>query len=85
MAVKPAHLVELLGLIDSGVLSGTLAKTVLEEAFASGVAPGKIVAEKGYSQINDAATLESAVTAALDANPRAVADYRKGKETAAKS
>lgn len=84
VAVRPAHLVELLGLIDSGVLSGTLAKTVLEEAFASGVAPGKIVAEKGYSQINDAATLESAVAAALDANPRAVADYRKGKETAAK-
>lgn len=84
VAVKPAQLVELLGLIDSGVLSGTLAKTVLEEAFASGIAPGKIVAEKGYSQINDAATLESAVTAALAANPRAVADYRKGKETAAK-
>lgn len=84
VAVKPAHLVELLGLIDSGVLSGTLAKTVLEEAFASGGAPGKIVAEKGYSQINDVATLESAVAAALEANPRAVADYRKGKETAAK-
>lgn len=84
VAVRPAHLVELLELIESGALSGTLAKTVLEEAFSGGAAPGKIVAEKGYSQINDTATLESAVTAALDANPRAVADYRNGKETAAR-
>lgn len=83
VAVTPAHLAELVGLIDSGALSNTMAKTALEEAFASGEAPGKIVAEKGYSQISDTAALEAAVAAALEANPRAVADYRNGKENAA--
>ena len=82
--VTPAHLVELLALIDAGTLSGTLAKTVLEEAFTSGAEPAKIVREKGYSQINDSSVVEAAVAQALADNPQAVADYVKGKETAAR-
>ena len=82
--VTPAHLAELLGLIDSGTLSGTLAKTVLEEAFASGEEPVKVVKEKGYSQINDSSVVESAVAQALADNPKAVADYVNGKDTAAR-
>ncbi len=84
VAVKPAHLAELVALIDAGDLSSTLAKTVLEEAFASGAAPAKIAAEKGYSQINDSAVVATAVEDALAANPKAVADYLKGKETASR-
>jgi aspartyl-tRNA(Asn)/glutamyl-tRNA(Gln) amidotransferase subunit B len=82
--VTPAHLVELVGLIDSGTLSSTLAKTVLEESFNSGSSPGEIVKEKGYVQISDTSVVESAVEEAINANPQAVADYLKGKETAAK-
>ena len=82
--VSPSQLVELLGLIDSGALSGAFAKTVLEEAFASGDDPAKIVKEKGYSQINDSSVVETAVTQALADNPKAVADYVNGKETAAR-
>jgi aspartyl-tRNA(Asn)/glutamyl-tRNA(Gln) amidotransferase subunit B len=82
--VTPAHLVELIDLIDAGTLSVTLAKTVLEEVFHTGRAPGEIVAEKGYTQIGDLSIVESAVAEAIAANPRAVADYLKGKETAAR-
>ena len=82
--VRPANLAELLNLVDSGNLSGTMAKTVLEEAFATGSEPGKIVADKGLSQINDSSALESAVKQALSDNPKAVADYMAGKENAAR-
>ena len=82
--VKPAQLVELIDLIDAGSLSGTIAKTVLEEAFASGEKPGKIVEDQGYTQINDASVVESAVAQAIADNPKAVADYVNGKDTAAK-
>ncbi|MEK7814608.1 MAG: Asp-tRNA(Asn)/Glu-tRNA(Gln) amidotransferase subunit GatB, partial [Chloroflexota bacterium] len=82
--VTPAHLVELIDLIDAGTLSVTLAKTVLEEVFDTGRAPGGIVAEKGYTQIGDLSIVEAAVAEAVAANPRAVADYLKGKETAAR-
>ena len=82
--VRPANLAELLNLVDSGNLSGTMAKTVLEEAFATGAEPGKIVADQGLSQINDSSVVESAVKQALADNPKAVADYMAGKENASR-
>ena len=82
--VTPAHLVQLISLIDGGALSVSLAKTVLEECFESGEGPDKIVADQGYTQINDSSAVEAAVRQAIDQNPKAVADYWSGKETAAK-
>ena len=81
---RPAHLAELQCLVDAGTLSNTMAKTVLEEAFVSGDQPGKIVLDKGLSQINDSSVVDSAVAQALADNPKAVADFIGGKETAAK-
>ncbi len=81
--VAPAHLVELVDLIDTGVLSVTMGKTVLEEAFESGDPPGRIVESKGYAQISDASVVEAAVAQAFEANPKAVEDYLGGKESAA--
>jgi aspartyl-tRNA(Asn)/glutamyl-tRNA(Gln) amidotransferase subunit B len=82
--VRPGHLVALINLIEGGSLSGTLAKAVLEEAFASGEEPDKIVADRGYAQINDASVVSSAVAQAIAQNPKAVADYVNGKDTAAR-
>jgi len=82
--VTPAQLVQLISLIDGGALSVSLAKTVLEECFESGEEPDKIVADKGYAQINDSSAVQAAVKQAIDQNPKAVADYWSGKETAAK-
>ena len=82
--VSPEHLVELIGLVDNGAISTTMAKTVLEEAYASGDSPSRIVEQQGYTQISDTSSVEPSVIEALDANPRAVADYLSGKESAAK-
>ena len=82
--VTPAHMVELVELIESGTLSTTMAKTVMEEAFGSGQAPGEIVKEGGYVQISDSSVVDAAVEEAIGANPHAVSDYLKGKEQAAK-
>ena len=82
--VSPEHLVELIGLVGEGTISVTMAKTVLEEAYDSGAAPRRIVEERGYTQISDTSAVEPLVLEALEANPRAVADYMGGKESAAK-
>ncbi len=82
--VSPDHLVELIALVGKGVISTAMAKTVLEEAYASGDSPGRIVEQRGYTQISDTSSVEPSVLEALDANPRAVADYLSGKESAAK-
>ncbi len=80
--VRPEHLSELLNLLDSKVLSTTLAKQVFEETFATGKPPKSVVEEKGVAQITDTSAIEGAVQEALDANQAAVADYLNGKETA---
>ena len=65
-------------------MSSTLAKTVLEESFESGKSPMDVVEEKGYTQITDSSVVEGAVNQAIEENPKAVADFLAGKETAAK-
>ena len=82
--VSPAHLVELIALVGEGTLSVSMAKKVLEEAYATGASPRRIVEERGYTQISDSSAVDLAVREALDTNPRAVADYLGGKESAAK-
>ena len=82
--VTPAYMVELLELIEAGSLSTSLAKAVLEESFEAGKAPQQIVKDRGYVQISDSAEVTPAVEEAVNSNPQAVADYLKGKETAAK-
>ena len=82
--VTESGLSDLLGLISDGTLSTSLAKTVLEEMYATGGNAAAIVAEKGLSQISDTGAIEAAVAEAIAANPRAVADYLDGKENAAR-
>ena len=82
LKVMPAHLAELVALMDAGSISAATAKTVLEEAFYSGSPPGQIVREKGYTQISDSLEVEGVVAQALAANPKAVADYLGGKDGA---
>ena len=82
--LEPDHLAELVDLIEAGTLSTTLAKTVLEESFETGKPPTQVVREGGYAQISDSSVVEEAVKQAIGGNPKAVSDYMKGKETAAK-
>jgi aspartyl-tRNA(Asn)/glutamyl-tRNA(Gln) amidotransferase subunit B len=78
----PEQLAELLRLIDSGMVSGTAAKQVFEEMTRSGKAPGKIVEERGLTQVSDEAALAGIVAQVIAANPHPVADYRAGKVAA---
>lgn len=70
---------ELLALVDDKTISGKQAKDVYAEMVASGKAPKEIVAEKGMAQITDAAALEEICRKVVDANPKQVEGYRKGK------
>ena len=82
--LKPDHLGQLADLVESGDLSNSLAKTVLQKAFETGKPPKRIVKDEGYVQISDSSLVEQAVQEAIDQNPKAVQDYLGGRETAAK-
>ena len=82
--VTPGGLAELLELIANGSLSTSLAKTVLEDMYATGDGAADIARAKGLSQISDTGTIADAVAEAIAAHPGAVADYLNGKENAAR-
>jgi aspartyl-tRNA(Asn)/glutamyl-tRNA(Gln) amidotransferase subunit B len=77
--LTPGQLAELIHLVDTGVVSGSAAKQVLEAGFRSGKDPRALVEELGLGQVSDVAALEEAVGTVIGANPAAVADYRGGK------
>jgi aspartyl-tRNA(Asn)/glutamyl-tRNA(Gln) amidotransferase subunit B len=78
--VTPKHLAEMLSMIKEGTISGKIAKDVFEEMYRSGEHPEKIVRDKGWIQILDKEEIEKAIGRAMEANPKQVEDYRKGKE-----
>jgi len=82
--VRPDQLYDMIRLIEDGTITGTAAKAVFEEMFATGKGPRQVVGERGLTQISAADELTAAVEKVLTENPKAVADYRGGKEEAVK-
>ncbi len=80
--VSPDLLAEMLSLIDKGTVSGPAAKAVFEEMFYTGKRASEIVAEKKLSQISDSCELRKVVKRVVADNPKAVADYKAGKQQA---
>jgi aspartyl-tRNA(Asn)/glutamyl-tRNA(Gln) amidotransferase subunit B len=78
--VPAAHLGELIALIDSGAISGKIAKTVFEEMVAGGGAPRAIVESRGLLQVSDEGPILAAIEQVLAAHPDKVADFRAGKD-----
>lgn len=81
-ATTPKHLVDLLTLIDKGVISGKMAKDVFKESFETGKLPRVIVEEKSLVQITDESALAKIVDQVVKENPKAVEDFKKGQERA---
>ena len=81
---KPDHLATLVDLIESGTITGKAAKEVFASMFETGKPPTAIVEESGLTQVSDASIIEEASERVIDANPKAVADYRGGKHEVVK-
>lgn len=78
--VTPQHLAGMLSMMKDGTISGKLAKDVFEEMYRTGDSPEKIVREKGWVQILDTGEIEGAIERVVEANPKLVEDYQRGKE-----
>lgn len=80
----PAMLAEMISFIDSGKISNTAAKQVLENMFETGDAPSAIIDKLGLTQVNDENEIIEIIKKVISENPQSVADYKKGKDNAAK-
>ncbi|HEY9061509.1 MAG TPA: Asp-tRNA(Asn)/Glu-tRNA(Gln) amidotransferase subunit GatB [Pseudobacteroides sp.] len=76
------YLAKLVKLIDSGKISGTIAKKVFDKMFQTKKDPEVIVKEEGLEVVNDEGALVGIVKKILEANPQSVADFKSGKEKA---
>ncbi len=71
----------LLKLIDEGVISGKIAKTVFDDMAKTGKPPKQIVEEKGLVQVTDTGAIEEVVLNIIAKNPKQVEQYKNGKDT----
>ena len=80
--LSPAHLAQLIRLIDSGTISGKMGKDLLGQAVASGKAPQDLVAEQGLSQVTGEDQLGAWVDQVIAENAKSAQDFKGGKPQA---
>jgi aspartyl-tRNA(Asn)/glutamyl-tRNA(Gln) amidotransferase subunit B len=83
-SVKPTHLQQLIELIDSGVISGKMAKETFEAMYRAPDPAPALTALKGSSQISGDAELEAIAKQVIAENAKSVADFKAGKQQALK-
>lgn len=79
--ITPAHLVELLALMQADRISASSAKQVLREMLETGAKPQAIITEHGLEQVSDTTAIAQAVETVLADHPEQVESFLAGKET----
>lgn len=82
LAITPAQVAELQGMVDDGRLNDKLARQVIDGVLAGEGSPADVAAKRGLEVVSDTGALEAAVDEAIAANP-AVADKIRGGTHAA--
>ncbi len=82
LSLKTEHLTGMLKMIDDGVISGKIAKSLLIEMIKTQKDAPSLVKEKGLEQISDEGAIEKAVDEVISENQKIVSDFKGGKENA---
>ena len=82
LTLSPDQLVELIDLIKKGSINRTVGSKVLEKIFDNDKMPSTVVENEGLAQVSDEGTIKAMCQEAIAANPKAVEDFRGGKEKA---
>ncbi|KAF0154665.1 MAG: aspartyl-tRNA(Asn)/glutamyl-tRNA (Gln) amidotransferase subunit B [Syntrophaceae bacterium] len=78
--ISAKSLADMITLIEEGVISGKMAKDVIDDMYKTGKPPQDIIKEKGLVQITDEGELIKTISAIIEASPNQLKDYRGGKE-----
>jgi len=74
---------ELIALLEQGIITDAVAKKLLERVIDSGESPKAVVEKEKLGKVSDEGALGAAVDKIISANPGPVSDYRAGKKEAA--
>jgi aspartyl-tRNA(Asn)/glutamyl-tRNA(Gln) amidotransferase subunit B len=77
--VGPAHVAELVRLVEAGTISAASGKEVWAEMATTGEPPAAIVERRGLTQVRDESAIEAACAEVVAANPTEAASFRAGK------
>jgi aspartyl-tRNA(Asn)/glutamyl-tRNA(Gln) amidotransferase subunit B len=80
--VKPAHIAALVKLVEAGTILNNAAKEVFIDMFATGEMPEVVVGRKGLKAETNTAELDQWCREAIAGNPKALADFKGGKDSA---
>jgi aspartyl-tRNA(Asn)/glutamyl-tRNA(Gln) amidotransferase subunit B len=80
--VRPSHVAGLVALVEAGTILSNAAKEVFIEMFRTGEAPEAVVQRMGLKAETNLDELERWCSEAISANPKSVADFKGGKESA---
>ena len=80
--ITPERLAGLIRLVESGTITGPIAKTLFDRMFADGSDPEAIVVAEGLARVDDEAAIDALVRATLAEHPKPVEQYRAGKKQA---
>jgi aspartyl-tRNA(Asn)/glutamyl-tRNA(Gln) amidotransferase subunit B len=78
--IKPDRLARMIKMINDGVISTKIAKTVFEEMYKTGKDAEAVVKEQGLVQVSDTGAIETIIDEVIKANPAQASDYRAGKD-----
>lgn len=82
--ITPQNVARLIHLIDSGKITGKIAKSVADDMVATDGKDCELIVKENpdYQPVNDTAEIEKLVDEVLKDNPSSVEDYKSGKERA---
>ncbi|WP_026932420.1 Asp-tRNA(Asn)/Glu-tRNA(Gln) amidotransferase subunit GatB [Glycomyces tenuis] len=83
LAITPAQVAELQGMVEDGRLNDKLARQVIDGVLAGEGGPAEVAAARGLEVVSDTGALEAAVDEAIAANPAVAEKIRGGKHAAA--
>jgi aspartyl-tRNA(Asn)/glutamyl-tRNA(Gln) amidotransferase subunit B len=82
LAITPAQVARIAGLVAAGTLNDRLARDVIDAVLAGEGGPDEVVAARGLAVVSDEGALTQAVDEAIAANPDVAAKIRDGKVAA---
>ncbi|MDD4531295.1 MAG: Asp-tRNA(Asn)/Glu-tRNA(Gln) amidotransferase subunit GatB [Candidatus Pacebacteria bacterium] len=78
--ITAENFAEFICMISEGEMSSKIAKIVLSEMYKTKKDPSDIIEKQGLKQISDSGEIENIIKEVLKDNPKAVEDYKKGKQ-----
>ncbi|WP_430015161.1 Asp-tRNA(Asn)/Glu-tRNA(Gln) amidotransferase subunit GatB [Microcystis protocystis FBCC-A270] len=79
ISLQASDLAELVKLIETGTISGKIAKEILPELLTEGGSPKALVEKKGLIQISDSSAIEKLIEEIIAAHPSELEKFRAGK------